>query len=80
MQAILNNILPLHKEGEGSNKRLGVTRIEKIQINIPIDDKGNYYIEAQKKIAERYSKIKEIKENIKIELAKIENIKVDIGL
>jgi type I restriction-modification system DNA methylase subunit len=80
MQAILNNILPLHKEGEGSNKRLGVTRIEKIQINIPIDDKGNYYIEAQKKIAERYSKIKEIKENIKIELVKIENIKVDIGL
>ncbi len=80
MQASLNNILPLHKEGEGSNKRLGVTRIEKIPINIPIDAKKNYDIETQKRIAERYSKIKEIKENIKVELAKIENIKVDIGL
>ena len=80
MQATLNNILPLHKEGEGSNKRLGVTRIEKIQINIPIDKKNNYDIEAQKRIAERYSTIKEIKENIKSELEKIENVKVDIGL
>jgi len=80
MQATLNNILPLHKEGEGSNKRLGVTKIEKIQIDIPIDEKNNYNIEAQKRIAKRYSQIKEIKENIKSELAKIENIKVDIGL
>ncbi len=80
MQAILNNVLPLHKEGEGSNKRLGVNRIEKIQINIPIDEKNNYDIEAQKRIAERYSTIKEIKENIKLELQKIENLRVDIGI
>ena len=48
--------------------------------NIPIDKKNNYDIEAQKRIAERYSTIKEIKENIKSELEKIENVKVDIGL
>jgi hypothetical protein len=79
MEAILNNILPLHKEGEGSNKRLGVTRIKNIQISIPIDDKENYDIEVQKRIAQRYSTIKEIKNNIKVELEKIENIKIDIG-
>src|SRR5690606_32878112 len=42
MQAILNNILPLYKEGEGSNKRLGVNRIGKIKINIPADEKGDF--------------------------------------
>ena len=80
MQATLNNILLLHKDGEGSNKRLGITKIKKIQINIPVDEKNNYDIKEQKIIAERCSKIKEIKENIKFELVKIENIKVDMGL
>jgi type I restriction-modification system DNA methylase subunit len=80
MQAILNNILPLHKDGEGSNKRLGINKIERIQISIPVDDKESYDIEAQKRIAERYSKVKEIKENIKLELQKIENLKIDIGI
>jgi hypothetical protein len=79
IQTILNNILPLNKEGEGSNKRLGVNKIEKIEIDIPIDNKKNFDIEKQKQTAERYSKIGEIKKNIKGELEKIENIKIDIG-
>ena len=79
MQTILNNILPLNKEGEGSNKRLGVNKIEKIEIDIPIDSKKIFDIEKQKQTAEKYSKIEEIKKNIKGELEKIENIKIDIG-
>lgn len=80
MYTNLNKILPLHMDGEGSNKRLGVNKIAAIQINIPIDENNNYDIEEQKRIAKRYSSIKTIKENIKLELEKIENIKVDISI
>ena len=37
-------------------------------------------LQKQKEIAEKYRKIEEIKRNIKAELEKIDNIKVDIGL
>jgi type I restriction enzyme M protein len=80
LYSILNNILPLYKEGEGSNKRLGVKRIAEIKIKIPIIKTGEFDLQKQKEIAEKYRKIKEIKKNIKAELEKIDNIKVDIGL
>lgn len=80
LYSILNNILPLYKEGEGSNKRLGVKRIAEIKIKIPIIKTGEFDLQKQKEIAEKYRKIEEIKQNIKAELQKIENIKVDIGL
>lgn len=35
MKYLLNNILFLHKVGEGSNKRLGITKISKISIELP---------------------------------------------
>lgn len=34
MKYLLNNILFLHKVGEGSNKRLGITKISKISIEL----------------------------------------------
>ena len=72
--------MPLHKVGEGSNKRLGKELIEKIKIKIPIDNNGNYDIIKQEEIAEKYLKIEEIKKNIISELNIINNISVDIGL
>ena len=80
LYAILNNILPLHKVGEGSNKRLGKDVIKKIKIKIPIDNNGNYDLIKQEEIAEKYLKIEEIKKNIISELNIINNISVDIGL
>lgn len=80
IQTILNNILPLNKEGEGSNKRLGVNKIEKIKIDIQVDNDNEFDLAKQKEIAEKYRIIQDIKANIKTELEKIENIKVNIGL
>jgi len=80
LHVILNDILPSYKEGEGSNKRLGSKRISEILIKIPITSTGEFDLQKQKEIAEKYRVIKEIKTNIKTELEKIENIKVDIGL
>ncbi|MCC8369993.1 MAG: restriction endonuclease subunit S [Rickettsia endosymbiont of Stiretrus anchorago] len=51
-----------------------------IEIKIPITQTGEFDLQKQKEIAEKYRKIEEIKKNIKTELEKIENIKVDIGL
>jgi len=51
-----------------------------IQIKIPITTTGEFDLQKQKEIAEKYRKIKEIKQNIKAEFEKINNIKVDIGL
>ena len=62
------------------NKRVTVDIIKNIQIKIPITATGEFDLQKQKEIAEKYRKIEEIKRSIKAELEKIENIKVDIGL
>jgi hypothetical protein len=80
LYSILNNTLPLYKEGEGSNKRLGAKRIAEIRIKIPVTATGEFDLQKQKELAEKYRKIEEIKKNIKAELEKIENIKVDISI
>ncbi|MBW1615990.1 MAG: N-6 DNA methylase [Deltaproteobacteria bacterium] len=80
LYSILNNVLPLHKEGEGSNKRLGVSNISKIKIKIPIADIGEFDLQKQKELSDKYRKIEKIKKNMKKNMKKIKNIKVDIGL
>lgn len=80
LYSILNNTLPLYKEGEGSNKRLGAKRIAEIKIKIPITTTGEFDLQKQKELAEKYRKVEEVKKNIKAELEKIENIKVDISI
>ena len=77
---LLNNILPLHREGEGSNKRLVVSKIRNIKINIPITKSGEFDLQKQKEIVEKYFKIEDIKNSIKDELQKISNTKINIGL
>ena len=77
---LLNNTLSFYKVGEGSNKRLGATLIRDITIKIPVLDNGELDIKKQIEIAEKYRKIEEIKANIKNELDKISNVKIDFGI
>ncbi|WP_341762993.1 MULTISPECIES: N-6 DNA methylase [unclassified Candidatus Tisiphia] len=62
------------------NKRVTVEIIKNVKVKIPITQAGEFDLQKQKEIAEKYRKIEEIKRNLKAELEKIENIKVDIGL
>ncbi|MCL2520346.1 MAG: N-6 DNA methylase [Spirochaetaceae bacterium] len=78
LHCVLNNILPLHKEGERSNKRLGSKRISNIEIPIPIDDMGNIDIQGQQEIVERYNLLQEIKNNIAVYKEKIDKLNVVI--
>lgn len=54
--------------------------IKNVKVKIPITQAGEFDLQKQKEIAEKYRKIEEVKRNLKAELEKIENIKVDIGL
>jgi restriction endonuclease S subunit len=75
---ILNQTLPNYKLGEGSNKRLGTERMKEVQIEIPIDENGEFDLEKQKEIAEKFKKIEEIKTKLKDNYEKMINSKVQI--
>ena len=77
---VLNNTLSFHKVGEGSNKRLGKEIIKDITIKIPVLLNGEFDLHKQLEIAEKYRKIDEIKVNIKNELDRISNIKIDFNI
>jgi hypothetical protein len=64
----------------GFTNKAGKSKIQNIQIKIPITSTSEFDLPKQKAIAEKYRKIEEIKNNIQAELKKIENIKVDVGL
>lgn len=75
---ILNQTLPNYKLGEGSNKRLGTERMKEVQIELPIDENGEFDLEKQRKIAEKHKKIEEIKAKLKDNYEKMINSKVQI--
>jgi type I restriction enzyme M protein len=50
---------------------------KEINISIPINSKGEFDLEAQKEIAEKYRKIEQIKKSISAELDKIANIEIE---
>jgi restriction endonuclease S subunit len=62
------------------NKRVTVEIIKNVKIKVPITAMGEFDLQKQQEIAEKYRKIEEIKKSVKTELEKIENIKIDIGL
>ena len=70
----------LASQNFGFTNKAGKSKIQNIQIKIPITSMGEFDLQKQKEIAEKYRKIEEIKQNIKTKLEKIENIKVDIGI
>ncbi|TAE69667.1 MAG: restriction endonuclease subunit M/S [Bacteroidetes bacterium] len=55
-----------------------VAKIKDILIEIPIKINGDFDIETQQQIAEKYQKIEEIKKQLEIEVKKITTIKVEI--
>lgn len=67
------------KTGANYQTKLYFNKIEshKIEIPIPINSKGEFDLEAQKEIAEKYRKIERIKKSISAELDKIANIEID---
>lgn len=75
---ILNQTLPNYKLGEGSNKRLGTERMKEVQIEIPIDENGEFDTEKQKEIADKFKKIEEIKTKLKDNYEKMISSKVKI--
>jgi len=75
---ILNQTLPNYKLGEGSNKRLGTERMKEVQIEIPIDENGEFDLDKQREIAEKHKKIEEIKTKLKDNYEKMINSKVQI--
>jgi hypothetical protein len=78
MQYIVQDILL--KQGFRWSKTASKEKIAKLLIKIPVTETGEFDLQKQKEIANKYKKIEEIKSNIKLELEKVENIKVDIGL
>ncbi len=69
----------LKKYAEGTqNKRVTVRIIKSIAIPIPTNNKGEFDLEAQKQIAEKYRKIDEIKLTISKELDKIQSTNISI--
>lgn len=77
----LQKILDFKKIATGSdNKKVmtNVIRNANIQIKIPADFNGNFDLNAQMQIAEKYKKIENIKNAINNELNKIAGIKIDL--
>ena len=70
---------PIFFENVKGNKQksLPQTIVKKIEINIPVNNKGEFDLQAQKEIANKYKKIKKIKKIINKELKKIEETKID---
>lgn len=75
---ILNQTLPNYKLGEGSNKRLGMERMNEISIIIPIQKNGDFDFAKQKEIAEKFRKIEETKRKLEEGYKKMIKSKVQI--
>ena len=74
--SFLKENLKQYARGE-QNKRITVNIIKDIKIVIPIDKNGNYDLDEQKEIAEKYKKIEGIKNSINFELDRISEIEID---
>lgn len=76
----VNEILNFRDIATGTaNKKVMTNTIltAKIMIPIPINSKGEFDLEKQKEIAEKYRKVEEIKKAISAELEKISKIEMD---
>jgi type I restriction enzyme M protein len=66
-----------HKYGFDRGLRSSLKNMKLVSVEIPFDENGNIDIEKQKEIAEKYSKIEQIKKSISAEFDKITNIEID---
>ncbi|MCD4705767.1 restriction endonuclease subunit S, partial [bacterium] len=74
--SFLKENLKQYARGE-QNKRITVNIIKEIKILIPVNKKGEFDIQAQKEIAEKYKKVESIKSAINLELDKISETNID---
>ena len=77
LKYLLDNELPTHSVGEG-NKRLKKNHILKIGIKIPTDKNGEFDLQKQKEIAEKYKLIEQIRKELKKELDKAVETSVEL--
>lgn len=63
LEYVLNNTLKHHAKGDG-NKRVTVDIVKKISIPIPICENGDFSLEYQQEIVEKYNIISELKAKI----------------
>ncbi len=76
----LNEIIDFKKIATGTDNKKVMTNVvlnSNILLKIPVNSKGEFDLEAQKEIAEKYRKIEQIKKSISAELDKIANIEID---
>lgn len=66
------------KHSFGFGNKAGKGKIQNIKIDIPIKNNGDFDLEMQKNIAEKYNKIEEIRSAINLELDKIFEAKIDL--
>ncbi len=76
----LNEIIDFRKIATGTDNKKVMTNVvlnSNISLKIPINSKGEFDLDAQKEIAEKYRKIEQIKKSISAELEKITTIEID---
>ena len=76
---VLNQTLPKNSVGEWANKRVGVERLGEISIDIPIKENGEFDVEKQNEIANKYIKIEDVKRRLKDDYLRVINAKIQIS-
>lgn len=66
------------KAKNSSNKKLGNNQIEKLEVSMPIDENGEYNLEIQKKLAEKYREINKIRSKILDLIDRFSDINIQI--
>jgi hypothetical protein len=64
--------------GEWANKRLGIERMGEISIDIPIKENGEFDLNEQKEIANKFKKIEQIKKHLENDYEKMISSTVQI--
>ncbi len=74
IKQIINHLNTL---GKGSNNNLTKKDMFKVELSIPIKPNGDFDLDAQKEIANKYKKIEEIKNLIVVELDKLLDVDIE---
>lgn len=64
-------------KGYGNNK-VGTNQIKDILVKVPVDKEGNFDIEKQKEIAQKYEKVEELKKELAEKLDILANYKISL--
>jgi hypothetical protein len=62
----------------GFDNKAGKGKIQEIEIEIPIEQNGDFNIKLQKEIAQRYKFIDKMKEDLKTQMNSLLNVQIEI--